>query len=103
MSQQSPKVANGVIFWFCFIMNRFLYIHVSVIVLIILKNYLFIYLFMATLVFVAARRLSPVAPSGATLCCGARASYCSSFSCCGAQAVGAQALEPRLSSCGTRA
>ena len=54
----------------------------------------------------------------ATLCCGSRASYCGSFSCCGAQALGAQAsvvvahglsscgtwaLERRLSSCGARA
>ena len=52
---------------------------------------------------------------GATLCCGARASHCSSFSCCGAQVLGVQAsvgvalglgicgspaLEHRLSSCG---
>ena len=50
--------------------------------------------------------------------CGAWASHCGGFSCCGAQALGArasvvvvrglsscgsQALEHRLSSCGTRA
>ena len=50
------------------------------------------------------------------LCCGARASHCGGFSCCGAQALGTrasvivarglsscglQALERRLSSCGT--
>ena len=29
--------------------------------------------------------------AGATLCCGARASHCSGFSCCGARALGAQA------------
>ena len=55
---------------------------------------------------------------GATLCCGARASHCGGFSCCGAQALDAQAsvlvarglsscglraLEHRLSSCGARA
>ena len=55
---------------------------------------------------------------GATLRCGARASHCSGFSCCGAQALGtwasvvvarglsscgSQALECRLSSCGARA
>ena len=55
---------------------------------------------------------------GATLCCGARASQCGDFSCCGARALGAQAsvvvahglsscglqaLEHRLSSCGARA
>ena len=56
--------------------------------------------------------------AGATLRCGARASHCGGFSCCGARARGAQAsvvvahglssrgsqaLERRLSSCGTRA
>ena len=55
---------------------------------------------------------------GATLRCGARASHCSGFSCCRAWAPGArasvvvarglsscglQALEHKLSSCGTRA
>ena len=55
---------------------------------------------------------------GATLHCGARASHCSGFSRCGAQALGAwasvvaarglsscgsRALECRLSSCGARA
>ena len=54
----------------------------------------------------------------ATLHCGARASHCSGFSCCGARALGAwvsvivahrlsscglRALECRLSSCGARA
>ena len=54
--------------------------------------------------------------AGATLRCGARASHCGGFSCCGAQALGAwasavvarglsscgsRALECRLSSCGT--
>ena len=29
--------------------------------------------------------------AGATVCCGARASYCSGFSCCGARALGARA------------
>ena len=62
--------------------------------------------------------LSLVAVSGATLRCGARASHCRGFSCCGARALGAQAsvvvarglsscglqaLELRLSSCGARA
>ena len=43
---------------------------------------------------------------GATLPCGARASRCSGFSCCGARALGAQAsvvATRRLSSYGTRA
>ena len=44
--------------------------------------------------------------AGATLCCGAWASYCSGFSCCGARALGAQASVVAacgLSSCGSRA
>ena len=56
--------------------------------------------------------------AGATLYCGVQASHCGGFSCCRAQALGAQAsmvaagglsscgsraLEHRLSSCGTRA
>ena len=56
--------------------------------------------------------------AGATLCCGVRASHCGVFSCCRAQALGMrasvvvahglsscglQALECRLSSCGSRA
>ena len=59
-----------------------------------------------------------VASAGATLHCGAWASHCGGFSCCGAWALGARAsvvvacglsscgsgaLERRLSSCGTRA
>ena len=74
---------------------------------------LFIY-FWPRWVFVAERGLSLVA----TLCCGAWASHCGGFSCCGARALGAQAsvvaarglsscgsqaLECRLSSCGARA
>ena len=64
--------------------------------------------------------LSLVAASwgGATLGCGARASRCGGFSCCGARALGvwasvvvacglsscgSRALEHRLGSCGTRA
>ena len=40
---------------------------------------------------------------GATLCCGVRASRCSDFSCCGAQALGAWASVVAvcgISSCG---
>ena len=42
--------------------------------------------------------------AGATLCCGARASHCGGFSCCGAQAVGSWAsvvAARRLRSCGS--
>ena len=54
----------------------------------------------------------------ATLCCGAQASHCSGFFCCGAQALGVRAsvvvalglsncgslaVERRLSSCGAQA
>ena len=71
------------------------------------KFYLFIYL---------GRVGSLLQRVGATLRCGARASHCSGFSCCGAQALGpwasvavarglssfgTRALEHRLSGCGT--
>ena len=42
-------------------------------------------------VFVAAHRLSLVAVSRTTLLCGAWASHCGGFSCCGARALGAWA------------
>ena len=54
------------------------------------KNiYLFIYVWLCW-VFVAACRLS-LWRAGATLRCGALASHCGDFSCCGARALGAQA------------
>ena len=77
--------------------------------------HLFIYLWLRW-VFVAAHGLSLVAESGGYS--SLRASHCGGFSCCGAQALGAQAsvvvarglsscgswaLERRLRSCGTRA
>ena len=52
--------------------------------------YLFIYLWLCW-VFISVRGLSPVAASGATLHCGARASHYRGLSCCGAQAPDAQA------------
>ena len=52
--------------------------------------YLFIYFWLCW-VSVAARGLSLVVASGATLRCGARASHCGGFSCCGARALGVQA------------
>ena len=88
-------------------MNIYLFIFIN----------LFIYLWLRW-VFVDGSGLSLVAASGATLPCGARASHCGGFSCCEAQALGArasvvvpfglsscgsQALERRLSSCGSRA
>ena len=42
-------------------------------------------------VFIAVCGLSLVAASGATLCCGARASHCGGVPCCGARALGARA------------
>ena len=44
--------------------------------------------------------------AGATLRCGAQASHCGGFSCCGARALGTQAsvvVAGGLSSCGSRA
>ena len=80
----------------------------------------FYFYFWLRWVFVAARGLSLVAASRATLCCSAPASHCGGFSCGGARALGAwhlvvqvvacalsscgsRALECRLSSCGARA
>ena len=87
--------------------------------LLFLKNLfiLFTYFCLCS-VFVATHGLSLVTTVGATLSCGARASHCGDFSCCGAQALDTRAsvvvalrlsscdlraLEHRLSSCGTRA
>ena len=88
----------------------------------------FIYLFIIIFLAVFGLRccvwaFSSCSEWGTTLCCGAQASHCSGFSCCGARALGvwalgarasvvathglsscgSQALESRLSSCGTRA
>ena len=57
-------------------------------------------------VFVAVRRLSLVAVSGGYSLLWCTFSHCGGFSCCGAQALGAQAsvvVARRLSSCGARA
>ena len=85
---------------------------------------IFIYLFLAASgLHCCTRAFSSCGERGTTLCCGAQASHCSGFSCCGARALGvwalgarasvvathglsscgSQALESRLSSCGTRA
>ena len=64
--------------------------------------FLFIYFWLCW-VFVAVRGLSLVAMSGATLCCSARASRCSGFSCRRARALGVWAsvvVARGLSSCG---
>ena len=81
-----------------------------------LINYLFIFGCVGSLLLRAG--FFQLRRAGATLRCGARASHCGGFSCCGARALGArasvvvarglsscgsQALERRLSSCGTRA
>ena len=85
------------------------------------KKYLFILfiLFLGALgLHCCMRAFLQLRRVGATLPCGARASHCSGFSCCGARALGAQAavvaarvlgscgsraLERRHSSCGARA
>ena len=66
----------------------YIYIYeITEIILLIFLN-LFIFYFWLHWVFVAVRGLSLVAARGATLRCGARASRCSGFSCCGARALG---------------
>ena len=52
--------------------------------------FLFLFFFWLYWAFVATHGLSLVAASGATLCCGARASHCGGFSC-GARALGMRA------------
>ena len=56
-----------------------------------LKNLFYLFYFWLHWIFIAARRLSLVVRAGATLCCGAWASHCSGFSCCGARALGTRA------------
>ena len=71
------------------------------------ESILFIYLFLAALgLQCCARAFSSCSERGATLHCGAWASHCGGFSCCGAQALGAWAsvvVARGLSSCGSRA
>ena len=97
--------------WFFFFLNIYF--------LPCLQINLFIYLFLAALgLCCCAQAFSSCGELGATLRCGARASHCGGFSCCGAGSLGARAsvvvarglsgcgsraLERRLSSCGTRA
>ena len=56
--------------------------------------------------FIFGRVGSSLQRAGATLCCGVWASHCNGFSCCGTQALGAQAsvvVARGLSSCGSQA
>ena len=76
--------------------------------LLFLNKFIYFYFiyFWLCWVFVAVPRLSLVVASRATLRCGARASHCGGFSCCGARAQGTQASvvgAHGLSSCGSRA
>ena len=79
-------------------------IHIDIFFLINLFIQLFIFGFIgSSLLHVGFLSLQLV---GATLRCGARASHCGGFSCCGAQALGARAsvvVAHGLSSCGSRA
>ena len=64
-----------------------LYIYFSL--FFIFKIYLFIYLFLAVLgLRCCVRAFSSCGERGATLRCGAWASHCGGFSCCGARALG---------------
>ena len=70
----------------------------------LINLFILFYLFWLRWVFVAAHGLSLVAASGAALRCGAWASHCDGFSCCGAQALDVQAsvvVARGLSSCGS--
>ena len=69
-------------------------------------KFIYLFIFGCIGVFVAARGLSLVAGEQALLCCGAQASHCGGFSCCGARTLGVQAsvvAARGLSSCGSRA
>ena len=71
-----------------------------------LKNILFIYLFLAGLGLCCCTQPFSSCGEQGLLCCSARASHCSGFSCCRAQALGMRAsvvAARGLSSCGSRA
>ena len=97
-------------------MYIYVYVHICVCMVIHTDIYLYIYiLFLFFLLFFFfflaalglhcwARAFSSYGEWGATLRCGAWASHCGGFSCCGAWAVGAQAsvaVARGLSSCGS--
>ena len=64
----------------------FFYVYISLLI------YLFIFNLLAALgLRCCARAFSSCWRAGATLRCGAQASHCGGFSCCGAQALGARA------------
>ena len=67
---------------FCWTFRLLLFVY-------LLNNLLF--LFLVALGLCCSRGLSLVAVTGGTLHCGARASRCGGFSCCGAQALGTRA------------
>ena len=77
-----------------------------IIIIIIFKINLFI-LFLAVLgLRCCAWAFSSCGEWGLLFSCGARASHCGGFSCCGARALGVQAsvvVACELSSCGARA
>ena len=90
-------------------LNRFLFVF---------NTFIYFIYFWLHWVFVAAHGFLYLRGAGAALSCGARASHCGGFSCCGARALGTwasvvvalrlsscglRALERRLSSCGARA
>ena len=84
-----------------------LFLNLHLFLILIFKN-LFIYLFIFGCVGSLLLRTGflQLWRVGATLCCGARASHCSGFSCCGVWALGMLAsvvVARGLSSCGTQA
>ena len=105
----SPTTINCLIcnyIVYCCVTNYPQTLQLKTVINIFLKKFILFYLFIFGCVgplllrvgFLQLRRV------GATLRCGAQASYCGGFSCCGAQPLGARAsvvVAHRLSSCGS--
>ena len=98
-----PKCKTVLLFSLCFF-EKYILLHKYIFFMSAYKGFinvkssifinLFIYLFFGCVGssllhagFLQLRR------AGATLCCGARASHCGGFSCCGAQALGTRASQ----------
>ena len=95
-SSKATTLSNLNIYIYIFLSRRFFKINLFI--------HLFIYFWLCW-VFVA-HGLSLVVASGDYSWCGARASHCGGFSCCGARALGTWAsvvVARGLSSCGSRA
>ena len=88
----SPALVGGLLTTVPPGQSLFYFILFYLFIFIFLKFILFIFLFLAALGFrCCTRAFSSCSGGGATLRCGAQASHCGGFSCCGARALGAWA------------